>query len=197
MNALAALLFLGVGAGDVQAKQDLEAFRAFLKEAHVGKKWLEGPTRLDSPSIKAAYGDRRFYFVFSRPPLMPGVNAGINIKAYKERLEEFSNKHISLVVRIEEGKVVPLTRAADYNAGLMAVASDDDARTAAAAILSLYGWDHASPGVVDPKEVQVTRGEKGWSCQAQRKGAFAGTVMLDPKGQCTSVTKYYIGPMPP
>ena len=199
MRALAAALLLLPGLAARAADDDgLNAFQAYLKDHYADQKWQTGPDRLDAPAVRAAYGKQRFYYVFSAPPLPPGANIPSLQEAFRRRMEEFRKTYISLTARVDEdGKVVPLVQAADFNAGLMKVAGDDDARTAAAAILSLYGQDRVGPGAVDPKEVLVTRGDKGWSCQVQRPNAFQGAVTFDADGQCTAVSKTYTGPLPP
>src|SRR5262249_27687484 len=148
--------------------------------------------------VRAAYGKDRFYYVFSAPPLPPGANMPEVQEAFRRRAEEVRKSYISLTVRVdEEGKGIPLTKADDFNAGLTKVAGDDDARTAAAAILSLWGEDRVGPGAVDPKDVMVTRGDKGWSCVVQRPNAFQGAVTFNADGQCTAVSKTYSGPAKP
>jgi hypothetical protein len=184
-------------ADDARAKDGLSAFQAYLKDHYADKKWQTGPDQLDAPAIRAAYGKARFYYVFSAPPLPPGANIGSVQEAYRRRLEEFRKTYISLTVRVDDdGKVIPLTKADDFNAGLMKVAGDDDARTAAAAVLSMWGEDRVGPGAVDPKDVMVTRSDKGWSCVVQRQNAFQGAVTFNADGQCTAVSKTYMGPLP-
>jgi hypothetical protein len=126
--------------GEDLTKKDLAVFRSYLSAKHAGKKWQTGPSRLDSPAIQKAYGNRRFYFVFSAPPLPPGANLPAVQEAYRKRYQEFLKTHLSLTVRIEaKGAVVPLLKIDDYSQGLMGVTTDADARTAAAAVLSLHG----------------------------------------------------------
>jgi hypothetical protein len=197
----AALLFLPAlaarAADDDAAKAGLEAFQAYLKDHYADKKWQTGPDRIDASAVRDAYGKQRFYCVFSAPPLPPGANIREIQEAYRRRLAEFNQTFISLTVRVDEaGKVVPLAKAEDFNAGLMKVAGDDDARTAAAAILSLWGEDMVGPGAVAPKDIKVTRSDKGWSCVVQHK-TFQGTVTFNADGQCTAVSKTYTGPLPP
>lgn len=199
--AVTLLPVLAAHAADDEAartKAGLEAFRAYLKKEHPGKKWQAGPTRLDSPALRTAYGDRRLYFVHSSPPLPPGANIESIQEAYRRRVEDIRTNHVSLAVRIDEkGRVVPLLKPKDYDGGLMKVAGDEDARTAAAAILSLHGCDHVAQTVVDPKDIAVTKSDKGWSCLYKGKSPFRGTVAFDAEGKCTAVSKSYSGPYPP
>lgn len=199
--AVTLLPFLAAHAADDEAartKDGLEAFRAYLKKEHPGKKWQAGPTRLDSPALRTAYGDGRLYFVHSSPPLPPGANIKAIQDAYRRQVEDIRANHVSLAVRIDEkGRVVLLLKPKDYDGGLMKVVGDEDARTASAAILSLHGCDHVAPTAVDPKDLAVTKSDKGWSCSYKGKGPFRGTVAFDAEGKCTAVSKSYAGPYPP
>jgi hypothetical protein len=181
-----------------QTKADLASFQGYLEKNYAGKKWQAGPAHIDGEAVRAAYGGRRFYYVFSSPPLPPGANVPALQEAYRRNLADFQKNFISLTVAIgAEDKVVPFKEPADFNQGLMKVAGDDDAATAAAAILSLYGSDRVGPGAVAAKDVKVTKNDKGWSCQVQKLNAFQGTVSFNAEGKCTSVSKLYAGPLPP
>lgn len=74
MFSLILIAALGFQADDEAArtKEGLEAFQSFLKKTYPEKKWQQGPSRLDSPALKAAYPGQRLYFVYSTPPLPPG-----------------------------------------------------------------------------------------------------------------------------
>lgn len=178
--------------------KNLEAVKGYLKEKYPAKKWQYGPKQLASTEITKAYGDRdSFYFVHSSPPLPPGAPLPELIKAYQEKVQDYQKNYISAVVRIDaEGKIHPLPAAA-LKTGLMAVKTEEDARIAAAAVLSLTGDGRTAPGPVQAKEVQVTRKGEGWSCQVTRQNNFQGTVEFDAKGQLTKVTKVSIAPLPP
>jgi hypothetical protein len=181
-----------------QTKADMTAFKAYLAKNHPKKKWQTGPLRLDSAEIRKAYGRRRFYFVFSSPPLPPGAANPEILRRYEEKVQEFQKNAISLTVAIEDkDKISPLSKPADFSPGLMKVKTDADAKTAAAAILSLYGSGRVSPGIVAAKEVTVTKNDMGWSCRVVKKLAFQGTVTFDAKGKCVSVSKIFTGPLPP
>lgn len=187
--------------GDDEAartREGLDAFRAYLKKEYPDKKWQQGPSRLDSPALRAAYGNQRFYVVYSSPPLPPGANIKDVQDAYRRQVEDIRTNYLSLTVRVDDkGRVAPLLKPEDYDGGLMKVAGDEDARTAAATILSLLGCDHVAPAAVESKDVAVTRTDKGWSCQSNGKGSFQGTVIFDADGKCTAVAKSYFGPYPP
>jgi hypothetical protein len=204
----AAALFLAVGltapadekkpAGDM-AKADLDAFRAYLAKHYPGKKWQLGPTRIDTPEIRKAYGKRRFYYIFSAPPLPSGVYNKWAAPEEARKAWEFQKSHLSLTVAITEGeKIRPLLGAADFNTGLMKVQSADDVKTAAAAIMALYGSFRIGPGPVSADQVTATRSGKGWSARVSGKGflSFQGTVTFDAGGKCTSMWKLYTGPFP-
>jgi len=79
----------------------------------------------------------------------------------------------------------------------MRVATDEDAKICAAAILSMYSSDdRVGPGIVAAKEVTVTKIENGWSCSVHRENAFQGEVRFDKDGKLVSATKTYTGPLP-
>lgn len=199
-------LVLGVGVTAVadpkpdakQTETDLEAFRAYLKEHYREKKWQTGPTRIDSDEIRKAYPGQRFYFVFSAPPLPPGAPLPEVLKSYQKRMEEFRKDYLALTVRIDAaGKISALQKAADYNAGLMKVATDEDAKIAAAAVVALCGQDRVGPGAVAANEVRVTKNEQGWTCTVSKPRTYQATAAFDPAGRCLRVSKHYAGPLPP
>lgn len=200
--ALLVGLTVGRGAGHDSApertKEGLDAFQAYLTKEYPGKKHTVGPNSIDSAALRAAYPRQRFCYVFTAIPLQPGANLKEVQEAHRRAVEEIRKNHLSLTVRVDEKRqVAPLGKPESYNAGLMKVASDDDARTAAAAILSLHASDRNAPGVVEAKEVTVKKSDKGWVCEVDRPSAFRGTVTFDAEGQCRSVSKVYTGPVPP
>jgi hypothetical protein len=202
---LSALLLFNLPAqsatGDADAagtREGLDAFRAYLKKTYPDKKWQQGPSRLDSPALRAAYRGQRFYYVYSSPPLTPGANIESVQDAHRRQVEDIRNHYISIAVRVDgTGQVMPLRNPPDYNGGLIKVTSEDDARTAAAAILSLQRCDHVTPAAVDARDIVVTRADKGWSCECECKGFFQGTVSFDRDSKCTGISKAYAGPLPP
>jgi hypothetical protein len=180
-----------------QVTADLTKVRNYMEEIKPGKKWQSGPTPMDSVEIRAAYGKARFYSVYSGPPLPPGARLPELIKEYEQRMNEYQEQFISMTVRIgEQENMAQLYGAEDYNLGLMRITTDDDARIAAAAILSLYSSDRVGPGIVSAKEVTVTRSDEGWSCSVFRKNAFRGAVVFDKEGKCVSVTKASMRALP-
>ncbi len=181
----------------IQTAADIARFRNYMEEIKPGKKWQTGPTLIDSEEIRRAYGKARFYSVHSSPPLPPGAPLPELLEEYERKMDEYRERFISMTVRIDEQETMtPLYEAADYNQGLMSVTTDDDARIAAAAILSLYGSDRVAPGIVYATEVAVRRTENGWSCSVFRENAFRGEVVFDKDGKVVSLTKVYAGPLP-
>jgi hypothetical protein len=188
------------GNAEIQQTQlaaDLTRFRNYIAEIKPGKKWQTGPMLMDSEEIRMAYGKARFYSVYSSPPLPPGAPLPELLEEYKQKMDEYQNQFISMTIKIDEQETMaPLYEAVDYNQGLMRVATDDDARIAAAAILSLYSSERVGPGIVSAKEVTVTRSDEGWSCSVFRENAFRGEVVFDKEGKCVSVAKTYMGALP-
>jgi hypothetical protein len=181
-------------AGD-GAKTDADAVKAYLAKHYRGKKWQQGPTRLDTPEIRKAYGKLRFYFVYSSPPEPPGaVNKEI-LAEYARRFDDYRNNYMSLTVRIEGDKITPVQDSGGFNHGLMKVQSEADVKTAAAAILSLYGSFRVGPGPVSASAVKAARSGKGWSASVKER-FFQGSVSFDAAGKCTGVMKFYAGPLP-
>jgi hypothetical protein len=180
-----------------QSTNDLLVFKKHLGTAYPDKKWQTGPSRLDSRDVQTAYPGRRFYFVFSSPPLPPGAFSKQLQEDFRRRSEEFRKSFISVTVSIDGADALKeLREANDFNQGLMKVKSDEDARTAAAAILSLYGSGRVGPGPVAAKDLTGAASDKGWSWQVRTR-FFHGSVTLDANGQCTAVSKVYTGPLPP
>jgi len=180
-----------------QIAADLTRFRNYMDEVKPGKKWQSGPTPMDSEEIRRAYGKTRFYSVYSSPPLPPGAPLPELLEQYKLKMDDYQKQFISMTIRIDEQEsVASLYAAEDYNQGLMRVTTDDDARIAAAAILSVYCAERVGPGIVSAKEVNVTRTENGWSCGMFRENAFRGEVVFDKDGKLVSMTKVYAGPLP-
>jgi hypothetical protein len=188
----------GKNSQDEQARADLTKIQGYLEENKPGKKWQTGPARMDSEEIRKAFGDLRFYYVYSSPPAPPGADLQELHEEFKLKTEEYQKHFISLTVRIDaQGSITPLYGAEDYNPGMMRVTTDEYAKICAAAILSLYGSDRVAPGVVSANEISVTRNENGWSCSMHRENAFRGEVVFDKDGKCVSMMKAYEGSLPP
>jgi hypothetical protein len=188
----------GKNAQDAQTMADFAKFQSYLEENKPGKKWQTGPARMDSEEIRKAFGNARFYYVFSSPPLPPGAPLPELLEEHQLRMKEYQDKFISLIMRMdEEGRITPLHEEEDYNLGMMRVATDEDAKICAAAILSMYSSDdRVGPGIVAAKEVTVTKTGNGWSCSVHRENAFQGEVLFDKDGKLVSATKTYAGPLP-
>lgn len=179
-------------------KEGLDAFQAYLTKEYPGKKYKIGPHSIDSAALRAAYPQQRFCYVYTFIPLPPGANLKEVQEAHRREVEAIRKNYLSLTVRVDEKRqVAPLGKPESYNAGLMKVASDDDAQTATAAILTLHATDWNAPGVVEAKEVTVKKSDKGWLCEVNRRSGFRGTVAFDAEGNCRSVSKDYTGSLPP
>jgi hypothetical protein len=187
----------GKNAQNEQIRADLTRFQSYMEEVKPGKKWQSGPTPMDSAEIRRAYSNARFYTVYSSPPMPPGAPLPELLAEYQQKLDVYKKQFISLTMRIDaQERMTPLYEAEDYNQGLMRVTTDEDARISAAAILSLYGSDRVGPGIVNAKEVTVTRSDNGWKCSVFRENAFRGEVVFDKDGKCVSMSKVYAGPLP-
>jgi hypothetical protein len=187
----------GKNAQNERLRADLARFQNYMEEIKPGKKWQSGPTPMVSEEISKAYGQARFYSVYSSPPLPPGAPLPELLEEYERKKKEHQEQFISLTMRIDaQDRMASLYEAVDYNQGLMRVATDDDARIAAAAVLSVYCAERVGPEIVSAKEVTVTRTENGWSCSMFRENAFRGAVVFDRDGKVVSVTKVYAGPLP-
>jgi hypothetical protein len=175
-----------------QARADSAAFRAFLKENKLADSWQKGdPIRMDTEAVRKAYSPYRAYYTFSSIPLGGGAFTKETQKAYQQAMEEYRKNSLSIAVLINDGKVTALTKPADFNTGLLPIKTDEDARTAAAAIMSLQPAGEIGPQRVEPKNVKVMK-DKGWTCTCRLGGGILGggeaRVTFDDEGRCTSVT---------
>src|SRR5207302_3853910 len=129
--------------------------------------------------------------VYSSPPLPPGAPLRDLLERHRQAMEDFRKNFISLTVMSSKDGFQPLRTPEDFNRQLMAVKSDDDAKVAAAAALSLYaGSGHSTgPVIVTADQVKVEKSDKGWTCTAQKPNAFQGTIRFDPDGKLISVGK--------
>ena len=203
---LVGAMALGAGAGSLSAapadlsQADVATFHDHLVKNKLDTRWEGPPARIDSEEIRSAYGDRRFYFTFKAPPLPPGAQLPKLIERYNLAMQEHQKHALRITVGVDAKQHSETFRTAqDFNLGLMLVKTDEDARIAAAAILSLIGNDQVYPAVISAREVSVTRTQAGWTCLVTRKREFDGKVEFDPSGHCTSATKNlnYDPPVPP
>ena len=200
---LVSTMVLGAGTGSLLAQAaisqtDRAAFQEHLVKNQLATHWEGTPTPIDSDEIRRAYGDRRFYFTFKEAPQSPGAQLPDLIEKYNQAMQEHQKHSLRITVGIDSKQHAATFRTAqDFNLGLMPVKTDDDARIAAAAILSLIGNDQVHPGVIKAGEVSVTRTESDWTCLVTRPTGFDGKVVFDPSGHCTSATKNlnYVPPM--
>ena len=193
------LALAGFVRADDPTKDGLAAFKQYLEKNHKGKKWQTGPAQLDSKELQQAYPDQRFYYVYSAPPLPPGAPLPELIERHRRASEEFRKNYISLAVAVgKEGVRILSNKKEDLARGLIAVKSEDDAKAAAAAVLSLTfeGGHSLPPAVLKRDAVKVEKSDKGWTCQVQQM-ALNGTVTFDADGKLTSVNKASFIPLPP
>ncbi|HTL51857.1 MAG TPA: hypothetical protein VL860_04685, partial [Planctomycetota bacterium] len=109
-----------------QTKADLDIIAAFLAKEHP-KVQDAKPFRVDTEAIRTAYPGLRFYVIKMSIPV------GGQPPPYVD-----PETIIDVTLSIDaKGKVEPRTSIASWNSGLMKIASDEDAKTAAAAIMSL------------------------------------------------------------
>lgn len=189
-----------------EAKADHAAFQAFLKENKLDGAWQDGPILMDTEEVRKAFANCRVYYTFAAPPrgYIGGAAPSPEIlKRDAEARAAYEKHSLRIVVAIQDGKVIPLKKTEDYNARLMPIKSEDDARIAAAAILSLQfrqqlNFSHG-PTPVAAKDVKAVKNEKGWSCTmplhypgglgGPRDGwRGEGVVGFDAGGKVTKVT---------
>lgn len=173
---------------------EVDQFKAYLAKNHKGAKWQTGPARIDGEAIRTAFPGQRFYYVASSPPLPPGAFNPEVFEAFRKRSEEYRNgNYISLTVATDGKRdFVPVDFNKGFNGGMMKIASDDDARIAAAAIFAI-----ANPGSVPvAKNLQVTKSKEGWTCSLR---IFAGndTVRFNVEGKCVGVSRVAPPILPP
>jgi hypothetical protein len=189
-----------------QANKDLHDVQAYFERNHPGKKWESGPTVIDTEEIRTAYGQRRFYFVFSAPPTLPGrgvilseEEAKLELEGFQQALAKFDRERLSVTVGIDDsGKVTLYQKAEDFNQGLMQVRSDQDAKVAAAAIFSLFVSDEYGQQSVTAKEVDCSPQQPGWNCGVKGHNKnWKGNVLFDAAGKCISVSRLYPVPGAP
>lgn len=182
------------------SQADADTFHNHLVKNQLSDKWEGDPRQIDSDELRRAYGDRRFYFTFKAPPVPPGANWPEVIERYKQALAEHEKHSLRITVGIDnQQRSDTFQTAENFNTGLMPVKTDEDARIAAAAILSLIGNDQVHPGVIHASEVTVTGTRFGWTCRVTQTKGIDGTVVFDPSGRCTSARKTlnYVPLVPP
>lgn len=176
-------------------RSELAAVLRYLAEKHPGETWKSGPEQLDSSALRFAYPKHRFYVIASPMPLPGGAKPATggprnNTAGPKPR------RILSLCIRLgPKNQIEEFRNPADYNRGLVAIRADEDARKAAAAILSTLDGLYFGPAAVDPALVLVQKISSGWVCRMQTKNK-AGRVVFDTEGRCISATMRYAGPFP-
>ncbi len=191
-------------AAEQRQKGDLAIFQDFLKEKYKDKKWQIGPSPIETPELKQAFPNLRFYYVFTAPPARTG-----DLQAELKRLreEELKRKQggkkegepwLSLTVAIDnQGKLQPLASPADFKKLLPAVNSHVEANTTAALILTLYP-SGTKPSRVLADDVSAIRDKDGWSCSfSNREVSYSGGVQFNPEGEVVAISKYRLRQVPP
>ena len=174
---------------------ELAAVLRYLAEKHPGETWQSGPDQLDSSALRLAYPEHRFYTVASPRPL-PGGAKPLPAGPRNNTAGPKPRWILSLCIRLgPKHQIEEFRNPADYNRGLIAIRSDEDARQAAAAILSTLDGLYFGPATVDPAAVLVNKSPGGWVCRMQTNKK-AGRVVFDSEGKCISATMRYAGPFP-
>ena len=199
--ALGRITANGAGTTAMPHPEDASIFHTYLIENGLAGRWAGDAIPLTSDEIRSTYPGLRFYFTFKSPPPPPGAPLPEVIAAHERAMEEYQQHSLRITIGIDErGHVHPLRTPEDFNVGLQPVKSNEEARTAAAAILSLLGAEQASPGALSAKDVSVAHSEGGWSCHlSQKPQGIQGTVTFDAAGRCLSASKSlnYTRPVPP
>lgn len=176
-------------------ESDIARFLRFLADRHPGEEWKQGPERIESLELKQAYPGLRFYFVSSPHPMPRGARiapvapAGVEPGRRQKPL-------LTLCVRFGPGdQLDELRQPEDYNLGLRPIQSDEDARFAAAAILSTLDGFYFGPSPILSSEVQIQKTPEGWSCRL-RTQTKEGKVVFNNAGKCISFSMIYRGPFP-
>jgi hypothetical protein len=203
--ALPYVLLAGCAASEVkpeQTRSDVAQVEEYLKKNHPGKTWEAGPTRIDTEEVRAAYGKRRFYYVFSTPPLPPrgGPPPGAErLAEFRQAQAQFEKERVSLTLGIDEqGGITAYQKGEDFSRGLPKIGGEAEAKVTTAAVLSLFVADELGPRTVAAKDVtvdkdqferfvlpsncSVTVGQAG-------KGGWRGGVFFDKDGKCMAVTR--------
>jgi hypothetical protein len=199
MTLLVSVAFTGLVRADDPSKEGMAAFKQYLEKNHKEKKWQTGPSRLDSKELQQAYPGQQFFYVYSAPPLPPGAPLPELIERHRKASAEFRKNYISLAAAVGKDGVRPLSnKVQDLGRGLAPVKDDAGAKSAAAAVLSLYieGGYSLPPALLKADAVKAEKSDKGWTCQVQQM-SLGGTVTFDADGKLTSVSKSSHIPLPP
>lgn len=200
LNALLLSSATATQNAEPMSSADAAAFLDYLQRHKLTAQWQGNPTPISSEEIRAAYPGQRFYYTYRRPPNPPGAATATLQQTYNEQLAEYRKHSLRLTVAIDaEGQLRALRAPSDFNAGLAPVSTDESARVAAAAILSLVGDQHAAPGVISAREVAITRSNGGWVAVVMQPRGVTGKVEFDQHGRCVAITKRlnYSPPVPP
>jgi hypothetical protein len=179
-------------------QSDLAKVESYLNEKHPGKKWQAGPARIDTDEVRAAYGKLRFYYVYSPPPVPPRIGAQLGplaLEEFDKARVQFEKDYVSLTIALdEEGSLRAYQKAEDFSRGLLKIEGEADAKTATAAVLSLFVADEVGPKTVAEKDITTEKDAEGrWygsvTIGAAGSGGWRGTVSFDKDGRCTAVDR--------
>lgn len=179
---------------------DARLFREALVEKGLADRWEGDPLTLSSQELYNAYPGVRFFYTFQPRPLPPGAPMPELLDRHKRAMQEYQKQSLRMTLGInDKGFANAYRTPADFNVGLRPVQSADQAKVAAAAILSLMDADHIGPGAIPAEEVTVTKTDNGWSCRVEQPRGIKGLVTFDEAGRCTGASKTanYSRPLPP
>jgi len=168
---LAASAGQGVADGaESEPNPRLTVFRAWLDREHGGYGCDEGPAPFRNRAVDAAYPGQRFFYVLTYTRGIPPPYA----------------KSLSLVAAIDDSeRVIPFRPGSPgtYRRGLKRVSSKTDAKTAAAALLTLASCDPAGRRwAYTPESFKVKKDSKGWKCTYRYDKSFESWVRFDRAG---------------
>jgi len=150
---------------------------------------MSGSVRLESRELTQAYPKSSFWVVASPRELPRGAkSAGGGTPA---------NPHpVSVGVRISANQeLIELRTPNDFKSGLIPIHSEDDARIAAAAILSTRDGYYFAPSIIESSQIEVQHDAKGWICRF-KSPPREGRVVFSADGKCTDISMQYRGPFP-
>lgn len=175
-------------ADEGDAKEELARVKAYLEKTYPGKKWQQGPIRLDTPEIQQVFPGQRFYAVLSSPPLPPGAALPELIKAWQEKMAEYRKNALNATLRVDaEGNVAAISKATDLNAGMKKVTNEKEAQLAAAAACTLNPAGQPGLAKVKPEHVQVERRGEFWTAVVNVPNVMRGGVTFDREGMIFTV----------
>lgn len=200
LNPLLATSATAAQTAEPMNSSDAAAFADYLQRHNLTPLWQGNPAAISSDEIRAAYPDVRFYYTYRRPPNPPGAITPELQQRYDQQLDEYRAHSLRLTIGIDwRGEVRPYREPDDFNIWLAPITTEQDARVAAAAILSLIVDENVAPGVIPAKEITVTATSAGWVAHVAQLRGVNGKVEFDQRGRCVAISKRlsYSPPVPP